>query len=86
MENDHLCLILEQQTILERSIVMQTFINKVDKLQPIQVRIDLKHYQITFLAAARGAYIHTLYGRIRKVAYTSSFRCDYNVTKQIITE
>ena len=57
MEKDHLCLILEQQTILECSIVMQTLINKADKLQPIQVRIDLKHHQITFLAAARGAYV-----------------------------
>ena len=55
MEKDHLCLILEQQTILEHRIVMQTLINKADKLQPIQVRIDLKHQKITFLAAARGA-------------------------------
>ena len=57
MEKDHLCLVLDQQTILERSIVMQTFINKANKLQHIQVGMDLKHHQITFLAAARGAYV-----------------------------
>ena len=57
MEKYHLCLVLDQHTILEHSIVMQTFISKADKLQPIQVRIDLKHHQITFLAAAREAYM-----------------------------